>query len=110
MPTQLRHDRLVIPQPAADKELNRLARHAMFAGNRLGRLALQTAEQTLDDDLGVLPLFYAIEPRQVPLQEMFQPLTAPQNLARRDRGIGQQRLGLGILQQRRPCRLRSVHV
>jgi len=79
--TQLRHHRFIIPLAAADKELNRLARHPMFPRDRLGRLTFQPAEQPFHHDPGVVALLLPIEQRHVPLQEALPPPPTAPDLA-----------------------------
>jgi hypothetical protein len=70
--TQLGHDGLVVPAAGADEVLHRLAGAASEVGDRLRGLAFQFAEFALENHLGQLSLFLAVEAGQVALQEPFQ--------------------------------------
>src|SRR5512135_3835283 len=67
---------------------------------REGRLALQAAEEPTDDQGGVVALLGAVEPRQVPLQEAGQAVGAIADGVGGDRGVVQEGLGLGVIQER----------
>jgi hypothetical protein len=96
---QLPHDRLVVPSPRPDEELDRLALHAVAAGDRFAGLALQIAEQAGDDKAGVLALLLAVEERQIPRQEARQPCAASGEVGGLDGSFVQQRLSLGAFEQ-----------
>ncbi len=100
MEPEFPHDGLVVPLARADDELDRLAGQPGLDGDRLTGLALQAAEQPVDDQGGVLPLLGAVEPRQIPLQEGGQAVGAVADRVGCDGGVAQQGLSLGVSQQR----------
>jgi hypothetical protein len=81
---QLGHDRLVVPPAGADEELDGLAVDTGLDG---------------DHERGGRTLLGPVEPRQVALEERGEPvLAAPHGLRGQD-GIGEQGLGLGVIQE-----------
>ena len=72
MLAQFGHDGRVVPAAGADEVLHRLAGAAGEVGDRLGGLAFQFAEFALENHLGQLPLFLAVEARQVAPKKPFQ--------------------------------------
>ena len=69
-------------------------------GDRLGGLALQAAEPAADDQGGRGPLLDAVEPRQVALEEGRQAVGPVPDGVGGDDGVGQEGLGLGMIQER----------
>ena len=63
VPPQFGHDLLVVPDAAADEELEVLAGDAGLGGDRLDGLPLQPAEQPPDEGGGVPALLLAVENR-----------------------------------------------
>ena len=100
MAPQLGHHGLVVPLARADEELDRLARQPGLDGDRLTGLALQTADQAVDDKRGVDSLLDAIELGQVTLEEGGQPVGAALNSVGGDVGVVQEGLSLGVIQER----------
>ena len=94
------HDGLVVPPAGADEVLDRLAVDAGLDGDRLAGLALQAAEQAADDEGGVGPLLGAVEAGQVALQEGGEPVLAAADLLGGQDGVGQEGLGVGVIQER----------
>ena len=63
-------------------------------GDRLAGLALQAAEQAVDDKRGVSALFGAVEAGQIALQEVGEPVLTASDLLGCDNGVGQEGLGV----------------
>jgi hypothetical protein len=97
---QLSHHGLVVPLAGADEELDRLAGQPGLDGDRLAGLALQAADQSADDQGGVLTLLGAVELRQVPLEEGGQAVGAVVDGVGGDGGVVQEGLSLGVIQER----------
>src|SRR3954468_3174346 len=94
------HDGLVVPPACADEVLDRLAMDAGLDGDRLAGLTLQPAEESADDECGVGPLLGAIEARQIASQEGRDPVLAAADLLGGDYGVGQEGLGIRMVQER----------
>ena len=97
---QLAHDGLVVPLARTHEELDRLAGEPGLDGDRLARLAFQAAEEPRDDRAGMGLLRDAVEPRQVPPEEAGQAVGAVADGVRTDRGVVQEGLSLGMIQER----------
>ncbi|AMV40939.1 hypothetical protein VT85_26125 (plasmid) [Planctomyces sp. SH-PL62] len=97
---ELGHDGFVVPLAGPDEELDRLAVDAGLDGDRLAGLAPQPAEQAPDDEGGVAALLGPAEPRQIAPEERGEPaLAAADGLGGQD-GVGQERLGVGVVEER----------
>lgn len=97
--TQFAHDGLVVPGARANEVLYGLAAASGEVGDGLGGLALQAREFAVENDLGQLTLFGAEEAGEVAAQEDAQAAEAAANSGGGNLGIGQEGLGLGVLQQ-----------
>ena len=100
MGPQLGHDGLVVPLAAADKELDRLAGQSGLDGDRLAGLSLHAAQETTDDQGGVVTLLDAVEARKVPLEEARHAVGTVTDRVGGDDGVVQEGLSLGMIQER----------
>ncbi len=98
VPLQFGHDFLVVPDAAADEELEVLAGDTGLGGDRLDRLPGEPAEEPSDEGAGVPALFFAVEQRQIALQEARDVVTAAADVVGGDFGVGEQGLSLRVVQ------------
>ena len=98
VPPQFGHDLLVVPNAAADEEFEVLAWDAGLGGDRLDGLPREPAEEPANEGAGVPALFFAVEQRQIALQEARDVVTAAADVGGRDFGVGEQGLSLGVIQ------------
>ncbi len=98
MTAQLGQDRVVVPAAGTDEQLQGTALLARLRGDRFGRLALQSGQLAFEQRAGVVTLFLAREQGQVACHEGFQVVGATAHRRCRKLGIGQQSLGVGVLQ------------
>jgi hypothetical protein len=103
MATQFGHDGFVVPFAGTDEILDGLAGAVGGIGNALGSLALQMAEFALDDDLGEVSLFVAVEEGQIAFEESREAMLAAAHVVGGEFRVGQQSLSLGLFEQRHPC-------
>ena len=96
---QFTHDSLVVPRSRADKGLDRLAVQAGLGCDRLAGLAFQAAEEAVDDGGGMSAVFDAVEAWEVALEEGGQAAPAALDGLGGERGVGQEGLGVGVIQE-----------
>ncbi len=99
MIAQFVDDRIIVPSAGADEGLDRLAVQPGLRGDRLAGLAFQAAEEPAEDRAGMGPVFDAVEPREVALQEGGQAVLTTRDGLGGEGGIGQQGLGVGVIQE-----------
>jgi hypothetical protein len=99
MAAQLGQDGLVVPLARADEELDGLAMDAGLHRDRLTGLALQPADQAAEDQGGVGPLLGAVAAGQGAPQERGESVLTALDLLGRHDGIGQEGLGIRVVQE-----------
>jgi hypothetical protein len=99
MRAQFCHHGFIIPLARSDEKLERFARHTRLDGDRFARLAVQPAEQALNDQGRVVSLFDAIETGQIALQKAGQTIGATLNSLGSEGGVVQKSLSLGMIQE-----------